>query len=178
MSKMQIFVKQDPLYQFKLKYSSQFANCAFFESPVNRSIDIGAGNYGLQSVTEKIITNGHLSLKELNPYTPRIIWQNQLLTLENGNSLSIELTDATFMIDIITKAQESQINIHVEEEDEELLRDIIHFFYGKCNGLFKTESIAFVSPTLLLLESKKKKKESIQLSLFQNSFKQKKKTSQ
>lgn len=153
MKNKQVFLNVDPMKDFKEKKQSSFPNCAFYTSPINSSIDIGSGFYNGGMITESVITDGTISLQKKNLSKPLIIWENHLLTLENGTSISIEISKATFMIDIAKYLGQEQIDIHIEKDDKELLESILNYFYGKQLGLFETSSITFTSPTILVLES-------------------------
>lgn len=149
----QVFSKHDPLRAFKEKANKKFPNCAFFTSPVNSTIDIGSGYIGENAVTESIITDGSISLQKKNFSKPLVIWENHLLTLENGTSISIEIENASFMIHVVNYLGQTQVDIHVSEEEKALLQNILDFFYRKRTSRYAASSVTFTSPSILVLES-------------------------
>ncbi len=150
----QIFAKGDSLRLFKQDKQTKFPNCAFYQHDINnQEIDISSGFEGNIPINESIITDGEISLQKKNLYSPSIVWEEHLLTLENGTSISITLDKASFMIAVTKRLGEQQIDIHVTEESRDLLTKILNFFYGKQSGLFQTSSIYFTSPTILILEN-------------------------
>ena len=148
----QIITAYDPLKGFKENAFRSYNNCSFFEHDVNSTIDIGIGEYKGNLVREKIITDGKISLHKKNPYQPNIIWQNVLVTLENGLSISIDISDATFMVDVIRFGEKKENEIHVVEEDRDRLQTILDFLYHQ-QQLPQLSSISFKTPSILVLES-------------------------
>lgn len=148
----QIIATCDPLKGFKEDAYSKYNTCSFFEHNVNGTIDIGIGEYKDNLVREKIITDGKVSLHRKNPYQPSVIWQNVFITLENGLSISIDISDATFMVDVIRFGEKKEHEIHVVEEDKDSLQTILNFLYHQ-QPLEQLSSISFKSPSILVLES-------------------------
>ena len=147
----QIISGYDPLISFKNNASTHYNNCSFFEHDVNGRIDVGIGKYNNKLVCEKIITDGNISLHKRNPYNPTIICQNVLITLKNGLSISIDITDATFMINIVTIGNKKEHEIHTTKEDETTLKTILNFLYNH-QQLPQSNTIYFKSPSILVLE--------------------------
>lgn len=149
----QMFVRHDSLREFKESAQKTFPNCAFYSDKANGVVNIGAGFLNGNSVTERIVTDGTISLQRKNQDSPHIVWENHLYTLENGTSISIEIEKASFMIDVVSYLGQEQVDIHVEQEDKNFLQRILNYFYERQVGLYDTHSITFTSPTILLLES-------------------------
>jgi len=150
--KKQIIVNCDPLRDFKEQSIKRYKNCSFFEHNVNQIIDIGEGQYDDLIVREHIITDGKISLQRKNPYHPNIIWQNTLVQLDNGLSISINISDATFMINIIHFGKKTENEIHIVQDDKEALQKILNFLYHQC-PLTGLSSIYFKSASALVLET-------------------------
>ena len=147
-----IVATSDPLYAYKSNIYERFKNCSFFEHDVNQITDIGVGEYNGFFVREKFITDGKISLQRKNIYAPKLVWQNSLITLENGTSISVNISEASFMVDIIQFGTQRVNEIHVAQENEAELQKIIDLLYG--SKMLTTESsICFTSPTRLVLES-------------------------
>lgn len=149
---IQAIANCDPLSDFKKDSIDKYVTCSFFEHDVNQTIDLGVGEYKGNLVREKIITDGKISLHKRNPYNPTVIWQNVLVTLENGLSISIDISDATFMVDVIRFGEKEENEIHVIEEDKESLQTILNFLYHQ-QPITNLSSISFKSPSILVLES-------------------------
>ena len=148
----QIITTYDSLKGFKENAFRSYHNCSFFEHNVNGTIDIGIGEYNGNIVREKIITDGKISLHRKNPYHPKVIWQNILVTLKNGISISIDISDATFMVDVIRFGEKKENEIHVVEDDKDRLQTILDFLYHQ-QQLPQLNSISFKTPSILVLES-------------------------
>ena len=148
----QIIASCDPLRSFKEDAFTRYSNCSFFEHDVNGIIDIGIGEYKGNLVREKIITDGKISLHKKNPYSPNVIWQNVFVTLENGLSISIDISDATFMVDVIRFGEKKENEIHIVNEDKDSLQTILNFLYHQ-QQLPQLSAISFKSPSILVLES-------------------------
>ncbi len=148
----QIVLNQDPLKNFKENAFSRYRTCSFFEHNVNQSIDIGIGESNGHLVREKIITDGRISLHRKNQYSPLVVWQNVLVSLENGLSINIDIRDATFMVDIISFGDKKEHEIHIIEEDRASLQTILNFLYHQ-QPIEQLSTISFKSPSILILES-------------------------
>lgn len=158
MKKTQVIASCDPLRDFKERAQMKYPNCAFFESDFHQSFDIGAGYSKGSTILEGVITDGNISLQKKNPYSPVVIFQNNLLTLENGTSISITIEGGSFMVNVIRCDDETQYDIHVEKEEPVLLQRILDIIYSRQIHPSSTSSIAFTSPSILTLESLIRKK--------------------
>lgn len=148
----QIITPFDKLKEFKENAYTSYHNCSFFEHDVNSTINLNCGEYQNNLVKEKIITDGTISLQRKNNYKPGIVWQNVFVTLENGTSISIDITGATFMINIINFGNDREHEIHIVREDKESLQTILNYLYHQ-QPITGLSSISFKSPTSLVLES-------------------------
>lgn len=154
MSRLQIFSRCDELWYFKVAKEASY-KCLFFEHPVNKIVDVATGSLDDVIYEESIITDGNIELNRKNLYSPKVVWQNQLLTLNDGISIPIKISNATFFV---TKIQVNDIvgyDIHTEVESEELLNKIINFIYNDKKELFDTESISLKYPYYIRLEKNK-----------------------
>lgn len=150
----QIFTQCDSLKLIKENAKKQHPNCAFYTHEINgREIDINTGFIGEEEIREAIITDGKISLQRKNHYSPRVVWENHLVTLNNGFSISITIEEATFMIVVTNRSGDKQVDMHIPNPDRKTIQDIIRFFYGGKQSLFEASSIRFTSPTMLILES-------------------------
>lgn len=148
----QIIANCDPLYGFKYDIQDRYPDCSIFEHDVNQTVDLGCGEYNGNLVREKIITDGKISLHRKNPYRPNIIWQNVFVTLESGTSISIDISDATFMVDVIRFGEKKENEIHVVEEDKDSLQTILNYLYHR-HPIANLSTISFKTPSILVLES-------------------------
>lgn len=148
----QIIANCDPLYGFKYDIQDRYPDCSIFEHDVNQTVDLGCGEYNGNLVREKIITDGKISLHRKNPYRPNIIWQNVFVTLENGTSISIDISDATFMVDVIRFGEKKENEIHVVEEDKDSLQTILNYLYHR-QPMANLSTVTFKNPSILILES-------------------------
>ena len=64
MKNIQIFSSSDPLREFKETAKKRFPNCVFYSSPINSYINVGAGFYDDNEITETIITNETIALQK------------------------------------------------------------------------------------------------------------------
>lgn len=148
----QVIASCDHLYILKKELEVVHPEYSIFEHDINRETDLGIGTYNGQLVKEKILTDGKISLQRRNSYSPSIIFQNVLVTLQNGLSICIEITDATFMVDIIKFGNKKEIGIHLVQEDKESINRVIAFL-NKMAPQIDCSSISFKSPSILVLES-------------------------
>lgn len=148
----QIIATCDPLYGFKYNTQEKYPDCSIFEHDVNQTIDLGCGEFKGNLVREKIITDGQISLHRKNPYNPNIVWQNVFVTLDNGTSISIDISGATFMVDVIRFGEKKEHEIHVVEEDKDSLQTILNFLYHR-QPIANLSTITFKTPSILVLES-------------------------
>lgn len=148
----QMIASCNPLYGFKYTAQEQYPECSIFEHDVNQTIDLGCGEANGHFVREKIITDGKISLHKKNPYSPKVIWQNVLVTLENGVSISVDISDATFMIDIIKFGDKRKNEIHVVKEDKDSLQTILNYLYHR-QPITNLSSVSFKAPSVLVLET-------------------------
>lgn len=148
----QIIANCDPLHGFKYDIQERYPDCSIFEHDVNQTVDLGCGEYNDNLVREKIITDGKISLHRKNPYQPNIVWQNVFVTLENGTSISIDISDATFMVDVIRFGEKRENEIHVVEEDKDSLQTILNYLYHR-QPIANLSTVYFKTPSILVLES-------------------------
>lgn len=149
----QVFSNVDPIKDWKQKMQTKYPNCAFYNHEVNSRFDIGSGYQDEQLVTESIITDGTISIQRKNFIRPTIVWANHVITLDNGTCITIEVSNATYMVDIIKKNGETQYDIHSVENDQKLLTRILDLLFETHAGSSITSSITFTSPSILLLQA-------------------------
>ena len=151
MHNLQIYSVTDPLCQYKLMLN-QIYNCTFFEHDTNGTIDIGCGLQQLDMYHEKIITDGTILLNNKNSYKPKMIWNNELITLDKGLSISINISNSTYFVNIISKNNETLYEIHLLNETQEQIHDIINYLYNDRYG-YDTNSISLIYPDTAKLVS-------------------------
>lgn len=151
MSRLQIFSRFDELNYFKTEKESAY-KCLFFEHPINRTFDVATGSLDGTIYEETIITDGTIELNGKNFYSPNVVWNNELITLNDGISISIKVNNATFFVTKIKVGDVVGYDIHTEKESEELLNKIINYIYNNEKHLFDTESIALKYPYYIKLE--------------------------
>jgi hypothetical protein len=116
--------------------------CTFHEKNVNSTFNLGAGCFENDNYHEAIITNGDIKLNDINKNTSFVVFNNNLITLKNGVSLSITISNASFFVLKTFKNGEIDYSIYTENEQEELLDKILKFVYDERYDLFQTESIS------------------------------------
>lgn len=153
MSKLQVFSSFDPLLNFKLNVTDVY-DCIFLQNEnINGQINIGTGTKDNIIVEEKIITDGYISLDKKNPNTPLIVWKNNLIRLDNGLSISINISNATYLINRIRYGNEEVFEITLQNENEELMQRIIEYIYNNQLRNFTPNSIALYHPSTIALEN-------------------------
>ncbi len=151
MHNLQIYSSTDPLNQYKIMLN-QIYNCTFYEHNTNSTFDIGLGMKGLDIYHEKIITDGIITLNNKNNYKPYMIWNNELIALDNGFSVSINISDSTYYINMISKNNETLYEIHLLNESKEKIREIIKYIYYNRYG-YDTNSITLRYPDIVKIVS-------------------------
>lgn len=165
-NKFQYFSNYDKLRDFKIATLQQYANCSFFEHDINAVSSVSNGFFEDKPITERIITDGNISLEKHNKSSSYLIWENHLLTLENGNSIEFRIDGASFMVVSIKYGDEVHHEIHSIEENRELLERILHLIYNQKGSSARTSSITFKTPSIISLENivnKQRRKEIINL---------------
>jgi hypothetical protein len=165
-TKFQCFSPYDKLVDFKVNSVNKYYNCSFFEHKVNATTSLNFGKHNDKTVSERIITDGNISLENISKDPAMVIWENHILPLEDGKSIDITIDRATFMVVSITYGNNVHHEIHVEHEDEGLLRHILHLIYKENGNSEKTSSITFKNPAIILLETivnKNKTRETLNL---------------
>ncbi len=142
------------LEEYKKEICSKYKNCHVLEHPLDGEFFMSAGMLEGKSLLEKVVTNGSISLKETKNSPRQIFWQNHLVTLKNGTSVKLEITNATFLIDIIRLHGQEEISIHIEEPDQQLLKLLVEYLYHHHFGGFKENKVEFTSPTILEIQNR------------------------
>lgn len=154
MISLQVFSSLDELKYFKEVKQGAY-RCLFFKHPINRTFDICEGELDGVTYEESIITDGDITLGKMNYHRPIIIWQNKVLTLDEGLSIAITLENATFFINKIKINDMVGYDIHTEYESEELLTKIIEYIYKGKTDFFDTSSISLEYPYTVKIEKSK-----------------------
>lgn len=149
MSNIQIYDGYDPFKDFKLAN-----NCYFYTQEINsRMFNISTGINNNNIYQEKIITDGVIDILKINHDTKYMIWNNNLITLNDGLSIKIKLEQANFFINVINRNNEQIYDIHIKPENIHLLSVILEFLRQHNKGLIDTNTIALQYPSTLILES-------------------------
>ena len=152
MRNTQIYVEEEPFRKLKEDITQKYSNVAFYEDQVNGIINIASGTLQNRSVMEKIVADGPITLVKKPHYTPSIVWLNQYVRLDNGQAISIEISESTFFIDFIYFGNMVQCDVHLIEESKEAIENALYILKHRATSHLKTNSITFQSPTILLLE--------------------------
>ena len=138
----------------KQEIRKKYKNCHIDEQELEHTVHMSAGMLHGRSTLERIITDGTISFKEKEEKPQKILWQNHLIQLENGTTITVEIQDATFMVDIIRLGKEEEVSIHIENPDPKLLENLIGYLYRHHYGGFKENRIEFTSPMILEIQNR------------------------
>ena len=153
MKKIQICSQFDKLRDYKLQTNKEYG-CTFHEVNINSNLHLGQGTFNNDNYHESIITNGKIKINDINREKSFVVFNNNLITLNNGLSVSVSISDATFFVLKTFMNGDIDYTIYTKEEKEELLNSIIDYIYNDCNQLFNTESIS-IPDTKTIIEEKK-----------------------
>lgn len=165
-NKFQYFSNYDRLRDFKIDSVHKYGSCSFFEHNINTTSSANNGTFNGLPISERILTDGNISLEKINREPSYVIWENHLLTLEDGRNIELTIEGATFMVASITYGEEVHHEIHTIHEDKSLLERILHLIYEQNGISLETNSITFKIPCAVHLENiikGKKQKEVLNL---------------
>lgn len=156
MKMLQIFTKEDTLRKYKLQKGISYGKVYFFEDQVNGVIDMSSGSINNLHVSEKIYTDGNISLNKINKYAPSVVWNEQFQTLDEGSSIAIEIMGATYMVCAIKYGNQTAYEIHVTEESKELYGKILAYLFNHGHDI--NPNLIFFTPSNdIILDNNKQK---------------------
>lgn len=152
-NKFQYFSNYDRLRDFKMEATQRYTNCSFFEHEINAVSSINNGIFNNLPISERVLTDGKISLDKINRGNSYVIWENHLLTLEDGRSIEIKIEGATFMVASIMYGEEVHHEIHTNQEDNLLLEKILDLVYKQNGSSIETSSVTFKTPCIVSFEN-------------------------
>ncbi len=124
----QIFVRNDPLYDFKKGLNKAHPKCQLFiHNDVNGPLKISSGRLYRQEVKEKFLTDGTISLERYSREPAFIVWREAVLTLDDHISFDFNLEDASFFIYDLSYGYERRFEIHTSLESTAIYEKIITY---------------------------------------------------